>query len=350
VDAMTGVVTTVAGGGSPSSIGDGGPATEASFSFPMGIAVDAAGNLYVSDRYHNRIRRVDGATGFISTVAGGGEPLSIGDGGPATEASLVWPEGIALDGAENLYIADSVNNRVRRVDRATRTITTVAGNGRYGFSGDGAPATESMLRTPHDVAVDHAGNLYIADQGNDRIRRVDGATGIITTLAGDGTEGFSGDGGPATGASLALDCLTCFRYRVSGGGGVAVDDSGNVYVIDSTNHRVRIVFRCVDVGQPVLVTPSDGSQGLATFPALGWERSPGAFRYDLYVDVVSPPRRRVAVDIETATFSPANLEPLTTYYWRVVAKGDPFCDPFRTAESEVWSFTTESACEAPGAP
>ena len=155
-------------------LGDNGPGNEARLDFPSGVAVDGAGNLYIADSENHRIRKVD-ATGTITTVAGSGEPGYSGDGGPATEAQLTWPSGVAVDGAGNLYIADSENHRIRKVD-ATGTITTVAGSGEPGYSGDGGPATEAQLTWPSGVAVDGAGNLYIADRGNHRIR-------ILTLLA-----------------------------------------------------------------------------------------------------------------------------------------------------------------------
>src|SRR5271157_2250007 len=216
-----GTITTVAGNGTNGFSGDGGPATSASLFWPYGVAVDSAGNLYIADSGNNRIRKVTGGT--ITTVAGGGSGL--GDGGPATSASLALPYGVAVDSAGNLYIADFGNNRIRKVSGGT--ITTVAGNGTQGFSGDGGPATSASLFRPFGVAVDSAGNLYIGDSWNDRIRKVSGGT--ITTVAGNGTAGFSGDGGPATSATLNWPA------------GVAVDPAGNLHIADSWNDRIRKV-------------------------------------------------------------------------------------------------------------
>ena len=221
-----GVITTVAGTGEPGFGGDGGPATEANLWFPRGVAVDGSGNLYIADRSNHRVRRV-GPGGVITTVAGTGEEGYSGDGGPATESSLRFPRGVAVDGSGNLYIADSVNHRVRRVDPGG-VITTVAGTGRYGYSGDGGPATGARLNSPDGVVVDGSGNLYIADSVNHRVRRVD-PEGVITTVAGTGDWGYSGDGGPATEARL-------FSPR-----GVAVDGSGNLYIADDFNSGVRKV-------------------------------------------------------------------------------------------------------------
>ncbi len=217
------VLTVVAGNGIRAFSGDGGPATSASLHIPTGVAVDLAGNLYIADSSNNRIRKV--SSGTITTVAGNGTQGFSGDGGPATSASLYYPTGVVVDSAGNLYIADSSNNRIRKV--SSGTITTVAGNGTQGFSGDGGPATSASLYYPDGVAVDLAGNLYIADSSNNRIRKV--SSGTITTVAGNGTQGFSGDGGPATSASLYYP------------DGVSVDSAGNLYIADTRNCRIRKV-------------------------------------------------------------------------------------------------------------
>ena len=222
VDA-TGTITTIAG---RTFSGDGGPASQAQLSEPEGVAADRAGNLYISDSNNHRIRKVDFA-GTITTIAGTGESGFSGDGGPASQAQLFYPRGVAVDGLGNLYIADTANHRIRKVDFAG-TITTIAGTGRYGFGGDGGPASQAQLREPEGVAVDEAGNLYIADLFNDRIRKVDFA-GTITTIAGTGEYGFGGDGGPASQAQL--------RHPR----GVAVDGLGNLYISDSNNDRIRKV-------------------------------------------------------------------------------------------------------------
>ena len=220
----TGTITTIAGTGKDGFSGDGGPATQAQLNFPTGVAVDGEGNLYIADAPNDRIRKVD-STGTITTIAGGG---GFGeDGGPATQVLLNLPYGVAVDGTGNLYIADTNSDRIRKVD-STGTITTIAGTGERGFSGDGGPATQASLNSPFGVAVDGAGNLYIADQYNNRIRRVD-STGTITTIAGTEERGFGGDGGPATQAPLFLPT------------GVAVDGAGNLYIADASNHRIRRV-------------------------------------------------------------------------------------------------------------
>ena len=219
-----GTITTIAGTGEQGFSGDGGPASQAQLDHPRAVAVDGEGNLYIADRNNNRIRKVD-STGTITTIAGGG---GFGeDGGPATQVRLNLPYGVAVDGTGNLYIADTNSDRIRKVD-STGTITTIAGTGEQGFSGDGGPATQASLNSPFGVAVDGAGNLYIADQYNNRIRRVD-STGTITTIAGTEERGFGGDGGPATQAPLFLPT------------GVAVDVEGNLYIADQYNNRIRRV-------------------------------------------------------------------------------------------------------------
>jgi sugar lactone lactonase YvrE len=254
VDVATGVITTVAGGSDSGSWGDGGPAAGAALDHPSGVAVDAAGNLYIADTYNSRVRKVDAATGIISIVAGSVE-VGVGlagyggDGGPATSALLNQPTGVAADAAGNLFIADEGNQRVRRVDAVTGIITTVAGTGTAGDGGDGGPAAGAALDHPSGVAVDAAGNLFIADYYNFRVRRLDAATGVITTVAGDGSYGFAGDGGPATAASLSL------LY------GVAVDAAGNLFLTDTSNFRVRRVDATTGVITTVAGNGDVGSWG-----------------------------------------------------------------------------------------
>jgi len=197
--APDGTITTVAGNGSRGFCGDGGPATQACLNIPDGLFVDADRNLYISDDLNNRVRRV-APDGTITTVAGNGSSSFCGDGGPATQACLYNPHGLFVDPASNLYIADAGNNRVQRV-APDGTITTVAGNGSSSFCGDGGPATQACLNIPDGLFVDPAGNLYIADQGNNRVRRM-APDGTITTVAGNGSSSFCGDGGPATQACL----------------------------------------------------------------------------------------------------------------------------------------------------
>jgi sugar lactone lactonase YvrE len=274
--ATTGTITTVAGTGQSGFSGDGGPATQARLNSPVGVAVDAAGNLFIGDRHNNRVRKVSpdgmistlarvtdpifvaldqagnlfikerGASrvrklspaGLLTLVAGSGRAGFSGDGGPATEARLVGPGGIAVDAAGNLFFADHNNHRIRKVS-PDGLITTVAGSGPTGrgtgaSTGDGGFATEARLDGPGGLALDRSGNLFIAEGGDSRgrrgyrVRKVS-AAGIITTVAGSDAKGFSGDGGPATQARLD----TPFS--------VAVDTAGNLFITDWGNYRVRKV-------------------------------------------------------------------------------------------------------------
>jgi uncharacterized protein (TIGR03437 family) len=219
-------ITTVAGNGGFSSSGDGGPATSAQLNTPLGVAVDAAGNLYIADSLNNAIRKVS-ANGAMSTFAGNSVPGSSGDGGAPTAAQLNGPQGVAVDAAGNVYVADTQNHKVRKISGGA--ISTFAGSGTAGFSGDGSAATGASLNAPFSVAVDAAGgNVYIAEFGNSRVRKVD-SKGIITTVAGNGVSAYGGDGGPALSAQL------------NGPQGVAVDSAGNLYIADTENNRVRQV-------------------------------------------------------------------------------------------------------------
>ncbi len=222
----SGIISTVAGNGTAGFAGDGGPATSASLNGPRDVFVDGLGNIYIADETNHRIRKVD-TSGIISTVAGNGTQGFSGDGGPATSASLNNPRGVFVDVSGNIYIGDTNNHRIRKVD-TSGIINTVAGNGTFAFSGDGGPATSASLNVPFGVFVDGSGNIYIADQNNHRIRKVD-TSGIISTVAGNGTAGFSGDGGPATSASLNNPL------------GVFVDGLGNIYTAEFVNHRIRKV-------------------------------------------------------------------------------------------------------------
>jgi len=222
-------LTAVAGTGREGSSGDGGPATNAELRFPEGVTVDPAGNLFIADWGNHRIRRVEASTGIITTVAGTVRKGYSGDGGPAIRAELRFPFGVAVDNAGNIFIADSANYVIRRVDLGSGIITTVAGTGDRGFRGDGGPAARAQLGGPQGLAVDESGNLFIADRDNSRVRRVDAATGVIATVAGTGTAGFSGDGGPAISAQLSFPA------------GVAVDLAGNLFIADTDNDRIRRV-------------------------------------------------------------------------------------------------------------
>ncbi len=230
VDALTGILTSVAGTGVLGWNGDGGLATAADLAGPQSVAVDSFGNLIIADTLTNRIRRVDAKTGVIKTVAGQYPDFGFGgDNGPATSALLETPKGVWIDGSGNIFIADTYNNRIRRVDASSGIITTVAGNGQQSYSGDGGPATSAALNRPEQVAVDAAGNIYVGDTKNHRIRRIDAVTKIITTYAGTGQDGFGGDGGSAQLAGLTFPSQVTF------------DTAGNFYLADSGNSRIRMV-------------------------------------------------------------------------------------------------------------
>jgi sugar lactone lactonase YvrE len=225
----TGAINTIAGTGSTGFSGDGGPATSAMLNAPFGVAVDASGNVFFTDQGNNRVREVVKATGAIITVAGTGSASYNGDNIPATSAMLNQPNGVAVDGSGNLFVSDWHNNRIREVVKATGNIITFAGTGTSGFTGDGGPATAARVNFPGGVAVDASGNVFIADSSNERVREVVQATGIITTIAGSGTMGFGGDGGPPTSAAMNLPYA------------VAVDAHGNLFIADANNNRVREV-------------------------------------------------------------------------------------------------------------
>jgi trimeric autotransporter adhesin len=221
-----GVIFALVGNGEKGFSGDEGKAISAQLRSPFNIAVDSAANAYIADSGNHRIRKVTPA-GVITTVAGNGAFGYSSYGGQAISAQVFMPGSVAMDSADNLYIADTGNSRIRKVTPAG-VITTVAGNGEKGFSGDDGQAASAQLSDPNGVAVDSAGNLYIADTDNCRIRKV-APDGIITTVAGNGKEGFSGDSGQAASAQL---------YHPHG---VAVDSAGNLYIADTNNHRIRKV-------------------------------------------------------------------------------------------------------------
>ena len=248
VTASTGIISTIAGNGTYGYSGDGGAATSAELKVPSGVAVDSSGNVYIADSYNFRIRKVTASTGIISTIAGNGTGGYSGDGGAATSAE-VEPVGVAVDSSGNVYIVDQFNQRIRKVTASTGIISTIAGNGTRGYSGDGGAATSAELNYPSGVGIDSSGNVYIADTQNDRIRKVTASTGIISTLAGNGTAGNSGDGGAATSGELNYPS------------GVGVDSSGNVYIADSGNERIRKVTTSTGIISTIAGNGTGGYSG-----------------------------------------------------------------------------------------
>jgi sugar lactone lactonase YvrE len=257
VAAATGIITTYAGTQVAGYSGDKGPANAAQMYGPAACATDSSGNLYLADVANNVIRKVNIDTGIISTVAGNGGYAGSslgsfsGDGGPAVLAGLDHPKGVAVDGAGNLYIADTGNQRVRMVSATTGIITTIAGTGTGGYSGDGGPATSAKLYNPEGLAVDSSGNVYFAEEANNVIRKLTAANGIISTIAGKATlqGGFFGDGGPALNATLSAPT------------DVALDNAGNVYVADSANRRIRKITVSTGIIQSVVGSGLQGYGG-----------------------------------------------------------------------------------------
>jgi sugar lactone lactonase YvrE len=236
-----GIISTVAGTGTGGYSGDGGQATDAQLNEPNNLAFDAAGNLYITEDGNSVVRMVN-SSGIISTVAGNASIVSpSGDGGPATQAALFSPGGIAFDATGNLYICDG-NSAVRKVDHSTGIITTVAGNFSAGYSGDGGAATAAQISFPAGVTFDPAGNMYIVD-GNNVIRKVN-TSGIISTVVGNGTGGYLGDGGIATNAELNIP------------NNMVIDASGNFYIADEFNDRIRYVCNTPDILSGLITEPN----------------------------------------------------------------------------------------------
>ena len=225
--AQKGIIQTVLGNGEEGWDGDGGPALEAACQLPYACEFDSQGNMIVCMGRQHRIRRMDARTGIISLVAGTGEAGYSGDGGPALDAVINQPYGLAVDRNGDMYFSQRFDPAVRKIDGRTGIISTVAGTGEFGYSGDGGPGNEAMLREPNDLYLDGKGGLLIADIQDQRIRRVDLATGIITTLAGTGEKSRAGDGRPAAEAALMGPRAVC------------MDSQGNIYVAEREGNGVR---------------------------------------------------------------------------------------------------------------
>ena len=222
-------ISTFAGTGTGGYTGNGGPASAADMREPFMCAFDSAGNLFVCEATNHVVRRIDASTGVITTVAGTGEMGYSGDGGPATEATMYEPYSLAIDSAGNIYIVDRLNAVVRSVDAATLVITTVAGTGEPGYSGDGGPGNRAMLREPNDCFLDHAGGLLIADIQDQRIRRLDLESGVIDTFAGTGERSRDNDSGQAREAAIM------------GARAVCMDAAGNTFIAEREGNGIRVV-------------------------------------------------------------------------------------------------------------
>lgn len=241
--------------------GDGGPAVRACLNFPTAVAVDRQGTVYIADTMNHRVRVVEAGTGIMTTIAGVGQPRYGGDGGPATAAGLNDPAALALNGSGTLYIADQSNNRVRAIDLATRQIRTVAGTGAAAYNGDGIPATEAALAGPSGLVCADDGTLFIADTFNGRIRAIDPVTGLIRTVVGDGGEYRYQNEAEAPSTSLS---------RPSG---IAVDQEGNLWLTDSDNHMVRRWDRTTGLIERVAgggTTGGGGDGGVAAHAGLNY--------------------------------------------------------------------------------
>ncbi len=265
VDAQSGAISTLAGNGQAGYAGDGGPAKDASLNEPYGIAIDRAGNIFVADRLNRRVRRIDAASGIMTTLAGTGEAAYGGDGGPAARAGLAEPNGLAFDAAErHLYITDVADHRVRIVDLVAGTIATFAGTGKAEHSGDGGKAREAGVFGARAVKLATDGTVYILERQGSSLRAVDPATGIITTIAGTTARGYGGDGGPA------LEAVFDAPKEM------AIDRDGSLLIVDTENHAIRRINRATGIVTPVAGgrKGTGGDGGSAT--AAGLDRPHGA--------------------------------------------------------------------------
>ncbi|MFE9220776.1 NHL repeat-containing protein [Streptomyces lavendulae] len=329
-------IATVAGNGKGEYSGDGCCATTTALREPVGVAVDAAGNVYIADKDNHRVRMLEIATGYISTVAGNGQPGATGDGGDATLARLNAPWDVAVDPQGNIFIADFNNHKVRRVDAVTRVITTYAGNGSAGSIGDGGPAVAARLYYPIGVDVEPGGNVYIADHYNNKIRRVN-PRGNISTFAGDGRATFAGDGQLAPLASLNYPS------------GVSVGPDGNVYIADTNNHRVRMVTLKSNTDEYGVISTvagtngsgSEGDAGPADKAKLNYPRRVAlTVTGDYYIaDNGNHKVRRVTVD--------ASWDPVKTVIHTVAGNGNAPWGGDGTPANATTLYNPEGVCVDP---
>jgi len=260
VDGRTGAIATVAGSGTAGYAGDGGPAVAAAFNEPYGIAVDRNGNIYVADRHNHCVRRIDDASGNVTTFAGNGRPGYAGDGGPAAEAGLVEPNGLGFDPAQQrLFIADVADHRVRVVELASGTIATFAGTGEPAHTGDGGPAAAAGVFGARAVKIAADGTVYILERQGSTLRAVDPRSGIIATVAGTGARGYRGDGGPARAA--VFDAPKEF----------ALDPGGDILIVDTENHAIRRIYAASGIVETIAGGRKgpEGDGGPATAAGLG---------------------------------------------------------------------------------
>jgi hypothetical protein len=229
ITASTGIITTIAGNGSAGSGGDNGPATDAELYWPSSMCIDKFGNIIIADYQNDKVRKIDAVTGIITTIAGTGVVGYSGDNGLAINATFDMVVAVFADTEGNIFIGDQWNGVVRKITISTGIITTIAGTGVAGYSGDHGPATNAQLTQVTGLYIDKTNNIYVADYGTGTIRRIDALTGIITTVAGNGTLGYSGDNGPATDAELKCS-------------GMFLDDFGTMYIADYSNNRIRKVY------------------------------------------------------------------------------------------------------------
>ena len=304
----SGIISTIAGNGTSGFSGDGAAATSAQLSFPEDVKVDAAGNVYIADVNNHRIRKIN-TSGTISTIAGNGTAGFSGDGFAATAANLNTPKGVAVDTSGNIYIADYANNRIRKVD-TSGTISTIAGTGVSGYNGDGMAATSAQLGSIYSVSVDSAGNVYIPDESNARVRAINSTTGIISSIAGTGANSFGGDGGPATSADL------------NGPMGLAVTASGNVYLADYVNQRVRELTQCnlTITTQPSTTPQSACQHGTAPTLTLAVTAPCGGVTYQWYSNSTNDNSGGTLIGGATnSNYVPSTAAAGTLYYYCIAS-------------------------------